>query len=433
MYVKRIKFNKKAAGNQVDWAISLSIFLLMITWFFLMIRPLASSEIRSEQELNELLEVFENEIKYTVDEISIFAKFNKSQDNVPLMIKKPNNWNDYSLGQGIFFEELDDHFIFITDVKSGGNKFKVVQSGDTYLETSEFSKIQYNNNELRIDEQNYIVNYNGSVPDEVFFENNHQVQKISYYINDVPVQYYLPNNLTKKDLVMKNSNSHAVFDMENYAFTENPFIFFRILPQQYLVENYEFKIVFDLDPSYTLYETKNTNLIGNKTISLSSCQTFNDYGVDFRNSLQGITFSSNSNMTFEACPNGGMVELSMSTMLNETLEFGFNSHKGQTNNYTTDYLIQDKIILGTQKEIEGYSRNKIITLDGFTGKGLRNKWNYTSDRNFEIELFDEDQKRLFFASTGEYGNANVFVKQERNYLVNRYGEQKIIFTNIRMW
>ncbi|MBR9676353.1 hypothetical protein GOV05_05065 [Candidatus Woesearchaeota archaeon] len=172
---------KKRGFSQVDWAVSLAIFLLYLAWFFMYVKP-------SIIEPNLLVPSYEKIRASLVEELS------QEVITTPFFVFSNQSMNKQLLEVNISFLEgektylktskpyviLDETLYVLDDLVSGAKIYYLVSSDQTYPSN--------NTNALGIIEENNIVNPNskllikyGNTIDEVYYGEVLRIKDFAYF------------------------------------------------------------------------------------------------------------------------------------------------------------------------------------------------------------------------------------------------------------
>jgi hypothetical protein len=418
--------NKRGAADQVDWALSLSIFLFLVVWFFLIIKPYAQVESKVELIIQKIENEFTNEINFEIKEVPVYVDFEVTQGNAPVIIRKPTNWSNFSVNQGTYYIEDENNLIFLADIKEGNNIIILRTSEKNYSEQISSGIIRESSGNVYVDSKQYVASFSNYMPSQIFFESIEQISNTSYLVNDEELDI----NSAKKNstnLYVRNDFSNDIFTMKNYVFLDNSFVFHRLKPRDFLINNYTFKAEYQLDETFIRYND------GSELKTLSSCQYFNNSFLEINNNQQGITFSFNKIVTMSLCPYSRYVKFTFESGLNETLEFALTSHNDTSIHYEGNVLQEKKSRVGLITTTTGLSYSKLEKLQDLSADYLKTSWNLSQEVNFEIQVFNSTKQKIFETRTYTPSVENIFAQQYRNYLMDKYGNQEVVYISVRTW
>ena len=83
---------KKRGTSQVDWAISLALFLIYVIWFFIFVRPTFLQDNVQESLINIVEDNFKEDYKWTVSKLPIMIHTNITNTYEPIILDFPYSW-----------------------------------------------------------------------------------------------------------------------------------------------------------------------------------------------------------------------------------------------------------------------------------------------------------------------------------------------------
>ncbi|MEM4397836.1 MAG: hypothetical protein QW757_04400, partial [Candidatus Woesearchaeota archaeon] len=107
-FEKLLKKKNKRAVSQIDWVMSLALFLLYIAWFFVFILPNLNYQKNFNPNIAVLENFFFDEFSYTIKKIPIFIFTNSTKENKPVIIFLENNF----LKDNLFENDLEKDFYY---------------------------------------------------------------------------------------------------------------------------------------------------------------------------------------------------------------------------------------------------------------------------------------------------------------------------------
>ena len=175
---------QKKASTQIDTIISVSLFLLYLSWVFFFIRPNLSSD-TSTESLNKIVETNIKRLYWNVHRIVLFVKSNMSGEE-PLILDFPLSWsyNNTIIKNSAFENEffyIDEGRILIMPNLSTKNLFYIINSNFSY-EHKAFNQIIANYSFLTT--RNFRVDFYNNRISNITFKNYTLVKSFSMSLNN---------------------------------------------------------------------------------------------------------------------------------------------------------------------------------------------------------------------------------------------------------
>jgi len=82
---------KKRGTSQIDWILSLSIFLIYIAWFFAIINPQINSNSNKNSIYVVLMDKFEQEFEHVIEKTPLFLESNITAPYTPIILNYTEN------------------------------------------------------------------------------------------------------------------------------------------------------------------------------------------------------------------------------------------------------------------------------------------------------------------------------------------------------
>ena len=124
-----LKKRTKKALSQVDWAISLSIFLLYIAWFFVFVKPLITPELDMSVMLDILEDGVRSEIDLDIYRVKVFIPDSVSLEREPVIIPFNRSWPQSSIAHTADYFAVDDSKLFFVANMSNTSFYDIYSSG----------------------------------------------------------------------------------------------------------------------------------------------------------------------------------------------------------------------------------------------------------------------------------------------------------------
>ncbi|MCK5630243.1 MAG: hypothetical protein KAI26_06505, partial [Nanoarchaeota archaeon] len=125
-------WNKRGL-NQIDWVISLAIFILYISWFFLLIRPYYFP-IEEDPEIELLEDAFVDDIIWTIYKtpLVVFSDIHITYEPVEVNFSLELEESSFAFADNRYFTLFENNLYFLADLKNSSNLFWLVNSDETY-------------------------------------------------------------------------------------------------------------------------------------------------------------------------------------------------------------------------------------------------------------------------------------------------------------
>lgn len=424
--------DKKGSAEQVDWAMSLAIFLFFVVWFFLIVRPFTEQEGRIETIQDKIKEKFEEEVTYTVTELPYLIRSNSTWKSAPIIIEKNFNWSNYTLEDNKFFMERGDRIYLLHDLTEGNNLIYWINSKEDYKIESPSSYVRQNNDKIYVDSKNYQVGLDRYMPEEIIFSSKKQLIDSSYKVDGEEITRNNPQTF-QNNLYIKQNFTTGVFDYENFIFADNSMIYQIFRPNTIINKEYLFEIELILDRGFNRYQDKEMDV--KNDLGESDCHNDETSILQLSNNVQSIVFNFNKNFSYKIC-NYEDIELSMQTNITgDEIDFWMNSYQGR--NFTIYDNVFRETKTGIKRDIKGIDFYKLQDLSRYSVPQLKNRWNLSDEINFELEVFnrseDNTQERIFGIQSYNPESENIFTRQYRQYIIDKYGNQDLVYVSIKTW
>jgi len=359
---------KKKGVSQIDWAISLGVFLIFLTTFFILVHPLFNPEPEQTSSLNNIMKKFTdinepNTLVWSVNKLPIY--FNSSLISInAISLQIPYDWgtqNTSFLDKREFL--IDEYRIFF---------FQNLSKSEAWLVNSNFTYEQISSN-AKIDCSSSNANTTNF---RVGIENG-EMQNISYKGN------IRADNM---DLIVSGTSSYT-----NLSFIckySKGIHDFYIMAYNSIIFNYfdSGSVVLEMDLADDIYDDYYDGSSHNIPYDDDNCTNKTNLKIlDFYNS-DGIAFiSDNFNATFCYQNQSGTLKLNLSLLfINPYIIY---LHDG-------DYIEavkykNTKKILGLMQTIEGLSYEKLTQLNQSTSTNysqLKESWAIPTVNDFDWRI-----------------------------------------------
>ncbi len=120
----------KKGMSQIDWAISMALFLLLIAWFFAFLQPMMQTDISKKSMMTSLSSSFASE--FTEETLSVpIVIFSEKRDFLPIIIDFTYGWDQFSLSTGEPYLKTADKLFFLVNMTGDTDAVWLVRDANT--------------------------------------------------------------------------------------------------------------------------------------------------------------------------------------------------------------------------------------------------------------------------------------------------------------
>jgi len=360
---------EKRGVSQIDWAISLGVFLIFLTIFFILVHPLFNPELEQTPILNNIIKKFTdinepNTLLWSVNKLPIY--FNSSLDEIKAVsLPFPYNWkteNSSFLDNREFLIDEARIFFFHNLTRS---EAWIVNSNYTYSQVSSGSKITCTSTKANTSNTDFTVGIQDGELRNIKYKGNVKADNMDLIAGGSP-------SYTNLSFICKYSKgSHDFYIMANNSIIFNYFDSDTIILTMDLADN-----------AYTDYYDGSKHSIPYD----DNCTNKTNIGIlDFFDS-DGIAFvSEDFNATFCYQNQSGTLKLNLSLEL--TNPYKIILHDGDYKNVIK--YTNSKIVLGLMQTIKGLSYEKLSKLNqsrSINYSKLKESWDIPQINDFDWSI-----------------------------------------------
>jgi hypothetical protein len=416
----------KRGESQIDWIISLSLFLIYIAWFFIFIRPNISLGTSKDTLITILKTNFDADSSWELKEYPLFVEYNSSGGRKPLMLDYTQNRTDIYFTDGTPFVIWNSKLFFVANVSQGMNAWWLIegvnQSNDFYYEG-------LNTENDRAATENLSVYFEDSMPQNVLYKGTVLIGDISYEINGEsfsPVSHNYTNRGMVAFFTAAGTNiNHTTVIFPYIPETEN----FIDLGQD---EGYNMVIDADLY-QFRSYYSDNGNY-GNFQYSNSSQNLNYTYNyITLTGSSGSISMFFDSDVKFNFTYYNTTLRVKMVLPIEGDYNYRLQFHDG---NYSSAVKKSYSSSFGAVKKLRGVNLNNIST----NYSRLKARWGFPADRNFQILVYENSSAFLYADSDilqqiGKYDESSksVYTESQDIKALDETGNYRTISLLYKIW
>lgn len=430
--------NKRGAADQVDWAISLAIFLLFVIWFFVILRQVAPPGLQLSSEIQNIENKFKANVSFAYQELPIFVLSEKAISDYPILIDSPINWTNFILNDGLYVHEYNSSLYFSSDLVSGSNVFRLINSEKQYQSAAPDTFISNISDNVIISSKSFSARFPNNKLSAIYYNSSRYLNAFNLYMDGQQVSF-LDSDFAGELVFLQYTHSSDWIVLKQFLFPDQAFIQNSFEVLNTLNGNHSFAIEF-IYPELSEYAS---DLFGRHSLDVSrACVNITSDVIDLVDDDNGLLVKFDEPLEISMCDASNQTHDQISVkaffdynsdIANNNLEFVIFAHEGVYADVHEDFIPADKIKIGTLDSFEGISKTSLDSIKSFSLESLKTQWNISSESNFAISVNDRSNSVLFEISSGDYFNADVYSKTFGDFLVDEYGNKEFVFVNILVW
>lgn len=405
---------QKRADTQVDWAISLGLFLLYLAWFFIFVRPLYSQELKPAN-VDLLKEKFVENASWIVNRYPIIVNSNFSFPYEPIVVDFDFGFNKTNafIKQKSFFIG-DGKLFFINNITNNSNKFYLLNSEERYESFNEVSDLTATE-DLAIT-SNMNVNFENATIIDVNFEGT-KINSFKIFGNGIELNVN-NTNFTQEQTIARYKIIGQTLNHSSYIFAKNS----RIYGLINAIQNHNIKIEINLDD----YENYFSNDVFRGAVPYpDGCENFEEKIIDFYTNSSNLLFVFDKNVNISFCAKNTSIDVKFEFgSANETL-YKIIFFKGD---YTDSLKYKEgyESYFGVNERILGFSETRLLAINATPYERLKNEFGVGDFRVVVNEL-----NLSYGANPTE--NANIYANEFDGFLLNKFADVKKITISLVAW
>ncbi|MCP3686593.1 MAG: hypothetical protein GY861_28475 [bacterium] len=424
---------KKKGFSQIDWIMSLAIFLMYLAWFFSFIKPLADTEQPTDALLARVRDGLQVEGEWGIEKTPLFIRSNISSTKEPIVLSFPYNWRPekmaFSDNKSFFFDE--DRLLFLTDVKQGMNLLWLVHSSENYDQSIEITDLYATDSYATINDKDFKVDFADGILDEVTYKGAARMYEFNLSLNNVAITEDDVNNIDTNvsGFVAKYKIETDVFNHTAYVMSGNTRIINYItLNQPREVHNLSFSASLH---NYTHYYIDGLNK-GKLNYNESNCLSkWNNYAMLY-DSKGGVTIITEDNSNVSMCFREDRMNLQVSFGLKNETRYDIIMHEGDYND-TLKYVEYYAPRFGIAENITSLSIDRLNSINATNYGTLKQRWGFPNKRDFAFYISINNTDIYTYVPKEPGSMDDVFVKEWDDYILGKYGNKHKCTVRVKGW
>jgi len=424
----RCFFLKRGASkkglNQVEWVISLSIFVIYLIWFFVIVRPSLYNSQTTDTFKDNLRDEIEEYASFDVKRIPVKIISSIKDDDVGFVIDGMYEEESNMYLEGRYFDIFDDKLIFLKDVNATDEMIDVISSYENYTKDSPYYDFHASESSFRT--SNMIVEINNGIIRDVDYRSEDLVLDQNIYSKGESIDSWEKMN-QKSEISSSYKIIHQIFNLTTILFAENT----KIYNSWCITEGDSSKLVYDLGEFDSYYSDYYNNRIF--TDDEDRCDSMIRDFVSFYNDdiKSSLTFVFDKNVTVNVC-NKNTSQISISFTANKDVDFWTIIHR---ESYQRGIELKKayRIIKGKTITVSGISRIRLLDLLNSDYTQLKQRFNYPDAREFRIVARNIFGNATLEVGATPYDLATVKSEELGIAMLDKYGNIKDFNIYLQRW
>jgi len=385
-------WNKRGV-NQIDWAISIAVFILYLSWFFILIRPYYLP-VEDMPLMNSLEEQLMDDLLWKVNKtpLIVFSDIDASYEPVAVNFSIGISKSNFAFSDNMYFTIFEDEIYFLADLKKGTNLFWIVSSDNTYEEPNIHTDLYATNYSASVTGMR--ATYYDSMLRKVYYKDKLAIDDFKIMRYNIPVEVNVSYFNSSKIISVHSADTDAGFNHSSSVFGYNSRLYSRIILDPFIEQrriNLNMKI-----KGYPKYYADNLNF--GEIKYPKQCAEFDKQWIFFYNDDDVMYFVLQDESEIKLCYSGeDEIELNISIQVEKETEYrlyfepfanktiGFNFTDIMSKLHFGNY----ESYFGMPEEFEGISEEKMELIANMSYQELKSIWAFPAGRDFRITLFSE--------------------------------------------
>ncbi|MBU0980453.1 MAG: hypothetical protein KJ709_06600 [Nanoarchaeota archaeon] len=363
----------KKGAHQVDWAMSMFIFLLYLIWFFIMVQPV----LKPMKDINTLMSLVEEgideEVLWEVQRAPLIIQTNSTEDYVPIRVST-KNWTQVSFWPSTYIAIDEGELVFMGNI-SPGRTYWLYNSNTSYAVPDPVPWVIADSTSATAPPTKLRAIFNSSLVSRLEY-NGTKLLSFNIYINDVE----LPRTTTETNF----TKIYAKYKLVQQGFNISSYIY-QQRSELWMSFHYGTPIEMTMTTAlsdYTNYYTNNL-YAGRLNYTSQTCTNYSANTIDIY-SETGLQFLFDRSVNMSLCAHNSSTLRMNISMFNVT-EMRIVLHEGDYTHMKAG-LYNHTAILGAAETITGAKWSNLIGLNNTDHWTLKQRWSVPTERDFSFSV-----------------------------------------------
>ena len=420
--------SKTGVAIDLDWIVSLGIFLIYLGVFFISIRQLPSTQTPTSALLDSVADGVSKSATWHVQRLPLVIASNFSGTE-PLLVPFSYDWKNFSFTDNTSFDVSEGKLIFIKTLNKGRNLAQLVTSSQNYSAPARVFDLAAGPNGASVNSQKFISEFQNSILTRVNHAGKERLSDLNISISGVTFKpesgtaEATAQSLSAKYKLILPKINHTSFIVAGYSRIFNYVTTDAQEPHSMLVSA--------TIRNYTSYFINNA-LSGQINYTSQGCTSSKTNYVDFYDENNGLTLiaPSGGNLTF--CVGNTSISLGVEFQIAGETRYDLIFHPG-TFNSTLKYVDQYKTAFGVSENLSGISLSLYKKLNETNYQTLKDRFGYPKTKEFSFTLLNDSGAAIFDYQPVKPGITDIFTKEVDLFLLNSYGAKVRNKLRVKGW
>ena len=214
----------KRGLTQIDWAISIAIFILYMSWFFILIKPyyMPADEMSPAENVEE---EFLEEVSWTVNKtpIMVFSGIDTTYEPVSANFSLAVNESNFAFSDNNYFTLFEGSIYFLANLQKGRNLFWLISSDETYPKKDIMTDLQPSVHSTSV--SSMTATYHDGLLRKAYYKNNLVLENFRMIRNNAEIESLGAYFNSSRIMSVQRSITEAGFNHTSLIFAYNPRIY----------------------------------------------------------------------------------------------------------------------------------------------------------------------------------------------------------------
>ncbi|MBU0758195.1 MAG: hypothetical protein KKF44_09060 [Nanoarchaeota archaeon] len=430
---------QKRGLSQIDWAMSLGIFVLFIAWFFMFLMPQYEIDASKDALVLNVKNNFYRDYSWNIEKVPLFVFTKNVYEYTPIIVNFSLDWAEFAFDSELPYVNENNQLVFLSNIGNYPETIWLINGMNTTSTKGVTNLIATPT--WATTEKNIGVYFDGSFLNRIYYNGTRMLSSYRVYFKangtDDFERYNAENNtFTDLGVMAKYKSftqgiSHTFFV---YAMNSVVHSFVSVNNPEFTDQTYEYLIKFNLG-NYTNYYSNNL-IFGSFNITGENSQaSFSSEYVTLYNDKNAVSFFFDRNTSMMFNMSNATLNVQFLFLLDDAAEFEIVYHEGSYNNlsrYGYNYTY------GIIERHEGFSLDKIR--NSLNYEELKESWKYPKNKEFSLTVWDAPPEKIgdmddILLGMGPEDPETIAVHSEDipDFILDEKGEKTPITINIKVW